>query len=140
VMDTTFALTEYDGSTLPLLVTADSVLVDGVKELEELDLDAGTLVLSGLLQRRYQLDVRESVYRVVRTGDMVQRELRFQVVLEHDAGLVTVGANGNLTMVSELIGPHLEHTATVHSDGYLVHYHVAGTSTFLDLMYRRVTP
>ena len=69
VMDTILTLTEYDGAPLPLLLAADSVLVDGVKELQEVLLDAGTLVLSGLLQRRYQLDVRESLYRVVRTGD-----------------------------------------------------------------------
>jgi hypothetical protein len=140
VVDTTFALTAFNGSPVPLLVAADSLVVDGVTEFFEEYVDGGTLVLSGLLQKRYELDVRTSIYQVFRIGDTVERELRFQGLTEHDAGLVTVGEDGRLTMVSELIGPHLEHTATLQPDGYVVHYRIPGTISHLDLRYRRGTP
>jgi hypothetical protein len=54
--------------------------------------------------------------------------------------VVTVGANGSLSMLSEFIGPHLEHSATLQSDGYLVHFREPGDDFFIDLTYRRVTP
>jgi hypothetical protein len=57
-----------------------------------------------------------------------------------DRGVVTVGANGTMSMLSELIGPHLEHTATPTADGYLVHFHEPGEDFFVDLRYKRVTP
>jgi hypothetical protein len=141
VVDTTFTLTEYNGSPLPVLVEADSVVLDdGSKTFYEIYAGPGTLVLSGLIQKRYQVDVQYSVYEVIHTGNTERRELRLQVRGQFDRGLVTVGANGGLTMLSELIGPHLEHTATLQSDGYLVHYRVPGENFFLDLRYRRVTP
>jgi hypothetical protein len=139
VVDTTLALAAFNGSPIPLLVAADSLLVDGVTEFFEEYVDAGALVLSGLLQKRYDLNVRSSIYQVFGTGDTARRELRFQALGEHDAGLVTAGENGNLTMVSELVGPRLEHTATVQPDGYLVHYRIPGTISHLDLRYARVT-
>jgi hypothetical protein len=137
VVDTTFALTAFNGSPIPLLVAVDSLVVDSVTEFFEEYVDAGALVLSGLLQRRYALEVRSSIYQVFQAGDSVRRELRFQGLTEHDAGLVTVGEDGNLTMVSEVIGPRLEHTATLAPDGYLVHYRIPGTISHLDLQYRR---
>jgi len=140
VIDTILTLTEYNDSPLPVLVAADSVEFDGVKEFDEAYVDTGTLVLSGLLQKRYQLEVRVSQYRVIQTGDTVERELRFRMLGEHDLGLVTVDANGNVTMLSEFIGPHLEHTATLQLDGYLVHYRVPGTDMFLDLRFELLTP
>ena len=70
----------------------------------------------------------------------MQRELVAQLRYQFDRGVVTVGTDGSLSMLSEIIGPHLEHTATLQSDGYLVHYRIAGTSSFLDLGYARVTP
>jgi hypothetical protein len=91
IADTTFALTQFNGSPLPVLVAADSVLINGVPEFDEVYAESGTLVLSGLMQLRYQLDVRFSQYHVIRTGNTVQRELRFQQ-REFDRGLVTVGA------------------------------------------------
>ncbi len=141
VADTPFVLTRFNGSPLPVLVAADSVEFNGVKEFDEVYADSGFLVLSGLLQERYRLGVRFSQYHVFRTGNTVQRELRLQIIGEHDNGLVTVvDASGNLTMLSELIGPHLEHTATLQPDGFLVHYHIPGDNAFLDLGYTRLTP
>jgi hypothetical protein len=140
VADTSFALTQFNGAALPALVAADSVTINGVKEFAEVYADSGTLVLSGLTQERYTLGVRFSQYHVIRTGDTVQRELRFQFLGEFDRGVVTVGANGSLSMLSEFIGPHLEHSATLQSDGYLVHFREPGDDFFIDLTYRRVTP
>jgi len=140
VADTSFLLTHYNGTPLPALVAADSVTIDGVKEFAEVYADSGALVLSGLLQERYTLRVRYSQYHVIRTGDTVQRELRFQFFGEFDRGLVTVGANGSLSMLSEFIGPHLEHSATLRSDGYLVHFQEPGDDFFIDLTYRRLAP
>jgi hypothetical protein len=73
---------------------------------------------------------------VTRTGTTVQRELRFQQ-REFDRGVVTTKADGNLSMLSELIGPHLEHTAFRESDGFRVHFQIPGDDLFLDLTYRR---
>jgi hypothetical protein len=138
-LDTTFALTQLNGSLLPVLVAADSVEFDGVKEFDEVYADAGGLVLSGLLQRRYQLQVRYSQYHVIHTGDTVERELRLRVIGEHDYGIVTAGENGELSMLSELVGPRLEHTATLRPDGYLVHFREPGDTFFLDLSFARIT-
>jgi hypothetical protein len=140
IADTTFVLTHFNGGPLPVLVAADTVMFDGVKEFDEVYADSGTFVLSGLAQERYNLNVRFSQYQVIRTGDTVQRELRLRFLGEIDRGVVTVGADGNLSMLSELIGPRLEHTASRQPDGYLVHFHEPGDDFFLDLRYRRVTP
>lgn len=139
-VDTTFVLTQYDGAPLPALVAADSVEFDGVKEFDEVYADTGTLVLSGLLQKRYQLDVWYAQYHVFQTGDTVQRELRLRFRGQIDFGLVTVGEDGSLAMLSEFIGPVLEHTATLQPDGYLVHYRIPGEDLFLDLKYVRAAP
>lgn len=138
VVDTTFVLAEYEGSRIPVLVWADTVFVDGVPNFYEIDVDSGALVLSGLLQKRYELEVPYSVYHVLHTGTTVQRELIAQVRGQFDRGLVTAGAGGSLSMVSEIIGPHLEHTATLQSDGYRVRFRIPGEDTVLDLGYRRV--
>lgn len=142
VADTTFVLAQYNGAPLPALAASDSVTINGVKEFDEVYADSGTLVLSGLAQERYTLDVIFSQYHVIRTGDTVQRELRFRFRGEFDRGVVTAGAagGGSLSMLSEFIGPHLEHSATLQSDGYLVHFREPGDDFFLDLRYRRVTP
>jgi hypothetical protein len=140
IADTTFALAEYNGSPLPVLVAADTVMFNGVPEFDEVYAESGTLVLSGLLQLRYQLDVHYSQYHVIRTGNTVTRELRLQGAREFDRGLVTVVANGSLSMLSEFIGPRLEHTAALEPDGFLVHYRIPGDDSFLDLRYRRQAP
>jgi len=137
--DTTFTLTQYNDSPLPMLVELDSTIVDGEKLFFEVYADSGTLVLSGRLQERYELDVEYSVYRLIGSGDMVERELVLQSRGQHDAGVVTVGANGSLSMLSELIGPHLEHSAMLLSDGYRVHFRIPGENSFLDLTYERLT-
>lgn len=136
--DTTFALTQYNGSPLPVLVAADTVTIDGVKEFDEVYAEAGTFVLSGVLQKRYLIDVRYTQYHVIQSGDSVIREPRV-MPREFDRGLVTVGASGNLAMESEFIYP-LSHTAAPTDDGFLVHFRIAGDDTFLDLRYRRVAP
>jgi hypothetical protein len=138
--DTTFALTEYQRSPLPVLAERDSVLVDGEEQFFEIYADSGTLVLSGLLQERYQVDVEYSAYRLIQSGDTVVRELVLRYRGQFDQGVVTAGADGSLSMLSEIIGPYLEHTGTPQSDGYLVHYRIPGESTVLDLRYRRVAP
>lgn len=139
IADTTFSLTEFNGTALPVLIAADSVLINGVPEFAEVYAESGTLVLSGLAQLRYTLDVRFSQYRVVRTGETVTRELRLQT-REFDRGVVTAVAGGNLSMLSEFIGPRLEHTAALQPDGYLVHFRIPGDDSFLDLKYRRQSP
>lgn len=138
-LDTTFALTHFNGSPLPVLIDADTVEFNGVKELAELYAESGTFVLSGLLQKRYQLDVRFTQYAVTRTGTTVTRVPRL-TTREFDNGLVTSNTNGNLAMLSELIGPHLEHTASLEQDGVLVHFQVPGDTFFFDLRYRRLPP
>src|SRR5262249_25167014 len=138
--DTTFTLTHFNGAPLPALIAADTVTINGVKEFDEVYADSGTFVLSGLAQERYNIGVRFSQYRVIRTGDTVQRELRFRFPGEIDHGIVTVGANGGLSMLSEFIGPHLEHSATLQSDGYLVHFHEPGDDFFIDFTFRRNYP
>jgi hypothetical protein len=140
VADTNFVLTHFNGIALPALVAADTVMFNGVKEFDEVYADTGTFILSGLAQERYNLGVHFSQYHVIRTGDTVQRELRLQFLGEFDRGVVTVGANGSLSMLSEFIGPHLEHSATLQSDGYLVHFREPGDDFFLDLKYERVRP
>lgn len=140
VADTPFVLTRYNGLPLPVLVAADSVEFNGVMEYDEVYADSGFLVLSGLLQERYQLGVRFSQYHVFQTGNTVQRELRLQIIGEHDNGIVTVNPDASLSLLSELIGPILEHSATLEPDGYLVHYRVPGENFFLDLSYEREQP
>jgi len=103
IADTNFALTHFNGAAIPALVAADSVDFFGVREFAEVYADTGTLVLSGLLQPRYALSVRFSQYHVFRVGDTVQRELRFRFNGEVDHGVVTTGANGSLTMLSEFM-------------------------------------
>ena len=139
VADTTFSLTQFNGTPVPVLVASDSVSINGVKEWAEVYAETGTLVLSGLAQLRYKVDVRFTQYHVIReTGEKL--EVRFQSS-EFDRGLVTaVGTNGSLTMLSEFIGPHLEHSAALLSDGYLVHFTVPGDDRILDLRYKRQTP
>ena len=139
IADTIFTLTHFNAAPVPVLVAADTVLFNGVPEFAEVYAESGTLVLSGLRQLRYTLDVRFSQYHVIRTGDTVRRELRFQT-REFDRGIVTVDANGSLSMLSEFIGPHLEHTAALEPDGFLVHFRIPGDDSFLDLKYRRQAP
>ena len=140
VADTLFTLTHFNGVALPALVAADTVEFNGVKEFAEVYADTGTLVLSGLLQERYQINVRFSQYRVTRVGDTVQRDLRLRFLGEIDHGVVTVGAGGNLSMLSEFIGPHLEHSAALQADGYLVHFQEPGDNFVTDLKYKRANP
>ena len=138
IADTTFALSQYNGSPLPVLIAADTVMFNGVPEFDEVYAESGTMVLSGLMQLRYQLDVRYSQYHVVRTGNTISRELRFQQ-REFDRGVATAGANGTLAMTSEFIFP-LDHTAAPQADGFQVHYRIPGSDSFLDLRYRRQIP
>jgi hypothetical protein len=138
IADTTFALTQYNGSPVPVLIATDSVTFNGVKELAEVYAESGTLVLSGLAQLRYQVDVRFSQYRVIRTGNTVQRELRFQS-RQVDHGVADVRTNGDLAMTSELVSP-LTHTAALKPDGFLVHFRIAGDDAAVDLQYRRQAP
>jgi len=140
VADTNFVLTHFNGAPLPALIAADSVTFNGVPEFDEVYADSGTFVLSGLAQERYALAVHFSQYHVVRDGENVQRELRFSFFGEIDRGVVTGTAAGNLSMLSELIGPHLEHSAALQSDGYLVHFHEPGDDFFLDLRFKRMAP
>ena len=134
--DTAYELTQYNGSPIPVLIAADTVSIDGVNEFAEVYADSGTLVLSGLLQRRYQIDVRYTQYHVIQTDSGVIREPRF-VQREFDRGLVTLGAGGKLAMESEFIDP-LAHTAAPDGNGYLVHFRIPGDDSFLDLLYRRI--
>ena len=135
--DTTFALTQYNGSPLPVLIAADTVTIDGKKEFDEVYAESGTFVESGVLQRRYQIEVRYTQYHVTRTADSVTRVPRF-AQHEFDRGVFTASENGSLVMTSEWIYP-LVHTAAPAADGFLVHYRIPGDDSFLDLRYGRVT-
>ena len=137
-LDTTFSLTQYSGSPLPVLVETDTIVADADTLVYEVYADQGTLVLSGLLQRRYELDQTYGVYRVIRMADPAEREFVVRIRGEHDRGVVvSARPNGSLSMVSEIIGPHLEHTATHWADGYLVRYRIPGEDEQLDLGYSR---
>jgi len=136
--DTAYALTHYNGSPLPVLVAADTVMINGQKEFDEVYADSGTFVLSGVVQKRYQIDVRYTQYHVIRDGDTVTRVPRF-AQREFDRGLVTVSAGGRLDMESEYIYP-LAHTAVPDADAYIVHFRIPGDDSFLDLRYRLVSP
>jgi hypothetical protein len=57
-----------------------------------------------------------------------------------DRGVVTVAPAGSLSMLSELIGPHLEHSAALQADGYLVRFHEPGDDFLIDLRFKRVAP
>lgn len=135
--DTAFALTQYNGSPLPVLIAADTVTIDGKKEFDEVYAESGTFVESGVLQRRYQIEVRYTQYHVTRTADSVTRVPRF-AQHEFDRGVFTAFENGSLVMTSEWIYP-LVHTAAPAADGFLVHYRIPGDDSFLDLRYARVT-
>ena len=134
--DTTFALTQYNGSPLPVLIASDSVTINGTKEFDEVYADSGIFVVSGIVERRYQIDVRYTQYHVIQTADGVIREPRF-AQREFDRGVFTASADGSLAMTSEFIYP-LSHTAAPVADGFLVHFRVPGDDSFLDLRYSRV--
>ena len=136
--DTAFELTEFNGSALPVFLIADSVEWDGVKEYHELYVERGTLVLSGLHQLRYKVDIKITEYNVITENGRVRREVR-RVGGEFDRGIIDVAANRGLAMTSEYISP-LAHTADVLSDGYLVHFRIPGDDTIWNVKYRRVAP
>lgn len=135
IADTTLTLTEFQGAKVPVLISSDSVLIDGVPELAEVVAESGTLVLSGIKALRYQVDVRIIQYRVTRIDGIIQRVPRFE---QHrfDRGLATVAANGDLAMTSELVFP-LAHTATAEPDGFRVRFNIAGDDSFFDLRFKR---
>jgi hypothetical protein len=136
-VDTTLSLTQYEGAPVPVLVEADTVVTGGLPLVYEIYADGGTLILSGLLQKRYQLGVTYSIYRLVPDTDPAERTFVARISAQSDRGLVTAGSNGSLSMVSEVFGPHLEHTAAPQPDGYLVRYRIPGENAWLDLWYSR---
>jgi len=138
--DSVYALAEYTGFPVPVLAEVDTLVADGVPRLYEVHAETGALVLSGLLQRRYELDVTYSVYQVVGTEGAAERQFIMRVRGQFDRGLVATGTDGSLSMVSEIIGPRLEHVATPAVGGYMVRYRIPGEGTFLDLGYVRVEP
>jgi hypothetical protein len=136
VADTTFALNEFNGSPLPFLIAADSVMNLGVKEFHEVYVDQGKFVLSGLAQLRYNVEVGFTEYAVFNENGVVRREFR-RSGKETDHGIVESATGGHLSMLSEFIGPHLEHSADLLTSGYLVHFSVPGDDITWDLRYSR---
>ena len=133
--DATLNLARLGGGALPLLVASDSVWYDGVRELHEVYVEGGTLVLSGAPQPRYEVDIRYVEYNVVTVDGRRSMQLRLQT-REYDRGVVAYDARGDLTMTSEYISP-LAHTAGAVAGGIQVRFRVPGDDQILDLFYRR---
>ncbi len=129
------SLSRVDGSRLPLLVAADTVSWDGVREYHEVFIEGGELTLSGAGTPRYAIDIRYAEYVV--TGPAGQRDYRLlHLSREADFGLVTLDARGDYRFTSEWIAP-LHHTASAVSGGIEVRFRVPGDDTYLTLLYRR---
>ena len=134
--DAALTLSRIGGGRLPLLVHADSVWFDGVREYHETYVEGGTLTLSGAQQPRYEVDIRYVEYAVVivngqRTSMHVRLHSR-----EYDRGIVAYDSRGDLAMTSEYISP-LAHTASPVSGGVQMRFRVPGENRTLDLFYRR---
>jgi len=135
--DAVLTLSRIGGARLPLLVAADSVTWNGVREYHEVYAELGQLKLSGAAQPRYELDIRYAEYNVI-TAPGGQRTLELRLTSrEFDRGIIQYDARGDLSMISELISP-LSHTASPTSDGFLVRFRIPGDDEILDLLYRRV--
>lgn len=131
----THELVRVGTERLPLLVSADTVTWNGVREYHEVFLEGGTLELSGGQSPTYAIDIRYAEYRV--SGPVGNRTYVFLLSThERDFGTVQRDARGDLVLTSSYISP-LQHTATPASDGMRVHFRIPGDDIFLDLLYRR---
>lgn len=131
----TLNLSRIGETRLPLLISADSVMWDGVREYHEVYLEQGQLLLKGGAQPRYEIDVRYTEYNVQTIDGRRSMQIRTQS-REYDRGLLNYDARGDLLMTSEYIYP-LSHTASPESGGVRVRFRVPGTNDVLELFYRR---
>jgi len=133
--DAVLSLSRVGGGKLPLLVDADSVSWNGVREYHEVFIEGGRLIVTTGESGRYTIEIRYAEYVV--SGPPGARTYTLRATWrDRDFGVVAGGANGELVMTSEYISP-LQHTATGATDGMAVRYRIAGTDEHLDLLYRR---
>lgn len=128
-------LSRLGEARLPLFISADSVMWNGVPEYHEIYLEQGQLLLKGGTQPRYEIDVRYTEYNVQTIDGRRSMQIRTQT-REYDRGLLGYDARGDLLMTSEYIYP-LSHTASPESGGVRVHFRIPGTNDVLELFYRR---
>lgn len=128
-------LSRVSGQRLPLLVDADTVSWDGVKEFHEVYMESGDLTLSGSTQPRYEVSIRYAEYNAVTVNGQRQLHLR-RTSREYDRGVVQYDARGDLLMTSEYISP-LSHTASPATGGFDMRFRIPGTDSMLDLFFRR---
>lgn len=128
-------LTHSGQTRLPMLVYADSVLWDGVREYHEVYLETGQLTMLGGVQPRYEITVRYVEYDVRMVNGRRQTMVR-TAQGSYDRGIVGYDARGDLLMTSEYISP-LRHTASAESGGVRVRFRIPGDDEVLDLFYRR---
>lgn len=130
------ALQDIDGARLPLLIAADTVEWNGVRELAEVYAESGALRLTGGATPRYAMAIRYAQYAVTTLADGSRRlELRARFT-ESDYGVVSYDARGELVMTSEYTAP-LSHTASASAAGIAMRYRIPGDDTVLSLFFRR---
>lgn len=128
-------LTHAGLTRLPMLVHADSVVWDGVREYHEVYLETGELKLLGGAQPRYEVTVRYAEYDVRMVNGRRQMIVR-KTQGDDDRGIVQFDARGDLLMTSESTAS-LRHTASVESGGVRVVFRTPGDNNVLNLFYRR---
>ncbi|MBL0937719.1 MAG: Ig-like domain-containing protein [Gemmatimonadaceae bacterium] len=127
-------LSRVDGTRVPILVQADSVEWDGVREYHEVWLEAGQFKVTSGTQAKYEIELNYVEY------DIRQVDGRRQMIVrtrqrEYDRGRVQYDTQGALRMTSDIVFP-LDHTATSNAEGITVRYRIAGTNDILTLFYR----
>jgi hypothetical protein len=128
-------LSKHNGTALPVMLHADTVMWNGEREYHEVWLEGGQLSLTGDLTPRYTVSVRYVEYAVRIVNGQRQSSIRL-AYSANDRGLVNFDARGDLQMTSEIIYP-LSHTAMPVSGGFEVKYRIAGSDEYYNLFYRR---
>ncbi|MBC8088593.1 MAG: Ig-like domain-containing protein [Phycisphaerae bacterium] len=129
------SLSRLDGARVPVLIGADTVNWDGVREYHEVYLEIGSLELWGGAQPRYELEMRYGQYNVVTVNGQKQLHPR-HFSREHDHGSFQYDARGDLQMTSQYIFP-LSHVGSAISGGIEVKYRIPGTDEYQWLFFRR---
>jgi len=130
-----FTLSQVDGSGVPIILFADTVTWNGLREYHEVQLSTGRLVLSGGSQPRYEVELRYEQYHVTGPQGNRTRTLRM-TSREYDRGIVEYDARGDLQMTSEYIFP-LNHTALSVAGGMDMRFRIPGDTAVLNLHFRR---
>lgn len=114
-------LRRADGQSVPMLVEADSLAIDGVVQDREIYLEIGTLRLTGGATPTYATTLHYAWYEVTRDANG-QKQFRFIAALDiDDHGTVDYDERGDLVMTSEVM-PVIVHTAGGDDGGITMHY------------------